>query len=52
MIAAMLNDTARDVTIAVLSGVIVALVRVVWRMNDRITRLEALESFRHDEPID
>lgn len=42
--------TANDVAIGVLAVVVVALVRLVWRLGDRVTRLEArLDARRAEE---
>lgn len=50
MIAATFLSSSRDFVVAVTAAGTIALLRIVWRLGERVTRLEALEEARRHEP--
>jgi hypothetical protein len=46
-------STARDVVVTIAAAVSIALIRLVWKLGERVIRLEALDEARwHEEPDD
>jgi hypothetical protein len=40
------SSSVRDVATAIVAAVAIALLRLVWKLGERVTRLEALEEAR------